>query len=188
MITKSFHSNWIRLPETYSFFFQTDSNYVKLPTLYLLDSIIKNHGKPYKPLFLNNISDIFANVFSVSDKTDRERLLEIRNHWTDILPSQKLYELDKKIYVEYEKTWPFFKKIVQKYETKLTRVVKPKYLKKLEDPIDIVIHNVVCRFETRCKLDLDFISENAWNVDYNPNSGILVMKQKIPYYSTARYD
>ena len=181
-----------------NFYFQTDSNSEKLPTLYLMDSIIKNHGDPYKLLFSNNISDTFASVYSVSDKTSREMLLEVRKHWTNILPLQKLYDLDKKIYEEYENTWPFFQNIVEKPQTKRGRgrpcltkqghsdIPTPKYFGKLKN-VNVIIHNVACIFETRCKLDLDHISENAWNLDYIPGSGKLQMRQKTPYYSLAKY-
>ncbi|OQR79525.1 hypothetical protein BIW11_05677 [Tropilaelaps mercedesae] len=36
---------------------------IKLPTLYLIDSIIKNVGEPYKKLFTENIIKIFLDVF-----------------------------------------------------------------------------------------------------------------------------
>lgn len=39
---------------------QADS---KLPVLYLIDSIIKNIGQPYIPLFVKNIENIFASTF-----------------------------------------------------------------------------------------------------------------------------
>jgi hypothetical protein len=39
---------------------QADS---KLPVLYLIDSIIKNIGQPYIPLFVKNIEKIFASTF-----------------------------------------------------------------------------------------------------------------------------
>lgn len=39
---------------------QADS---KLPVLYLIDSVIKNIGQPYIPLFVKNIEKIFASTF-----------------------------------------------------------------------------------------------------------------------------
>lgn len=40
---------------------QADS---KLPVLYLIDSVIKNIGQPYIPLFVQNIEKLFANTFN----------------------------------------------------------------------------------------------------------------------------
>lgn len=39
---------------------QADS---KLPVLYLIDSVIKNFGQPYIPLFSQNIVKLFASTF-----------------------------------------------------------------------------------------------------------------------------
>jgi len=39
---------------------QADS---KLPVLYLIDSVMKNIGQPYTPLFVQNIEKLFASTF-----------------------------------------------------------------------------------------------------------------------------
>lgn len=36
---------------------------IKLPVLYLIDSVIKNIGPPYIPLFVQNIEKLFASTF-----------------------------------------------------------------------------------------------------------------------------
>lgn len=78
---------------------------VKLPTLYLLDSIIKNHGDPYRPLFSKNLTSTFTTVFTKSNEKIRAALFKLRNTWTPIFPAAKLYQLDMAV-KKLDPAWP----------------------------------------------------------------------------------
>lgn len=51
---------------------------MKLPVLYLIDSIVKNVGKQYKTLFSVNIVNLFCGVF------EKVRLLVLQDLITEI--------------------------------------------------------------------------------------------------------
>eukprot|EP00092_Neocalanus_flemingeri_P047972 GFUD01054570.1.p1 GENE.GFUD01054570.1~~GFUD01054570.1.p1 ORF type:complete len:262 (-),score=84.30 GFUD01054570.1:79-864(-) len=91
-----------------------------LPLMYLIDSICKNHGGPYKELFQQNLVSNFAYIFqqvnekalSKKDKTKatqvRGLLYKLRLTWGDryqVFTDQKLYQLDKKIRT-IDPAWP----------------------------------------------------------------------------------
>ena len=82
---------------------------MKLPTLYLLDSIMKNHGDPYKVLFARSIVELFEAVFRRSKEKDRERLFRLRQTWTPILQGSLLYTLDSTI-KKHDPAWPIANK------------------------------------------------------------------------------
>ena len=77
----------------------------KLPHLYLLDSIVKNHSEPYVILFQQNIVTTFALVFANSSYDDRKALLKLRNTWNNLFTFTKLNQLDKKIKT-LDPAWP----------------------------------------------------------------------------------
>jgi pre-mRNA cleavage complex 2 protein Pcf11 len=70
-----------------------------------MDSIIKNHGDPYKPLFMPNLATTFACVFARSNEKDRSSLFKLRSTWTPIFPSERLYALDLKVQT-IDPAWP----------------------------------------------------------------------------------
>jgi len=91
-----------------------------LPLMYLIDSICKNHGGPYKELFQQNLVSNFAYIFqqvnekslTKKDKTKatqvRGLLYKLRLTWGDryqVFTDQKLYQLDKKIRT-IDPAWP----------------------------------------------------------------------------------
>jgi len=77
----------------------------KLPQLYLLDSIIKNHQDPYVVLFQQNIVSVFASVFRVSREKVREQLFKLRGTWNQFFAHQKLNQLDRRVR-ELDPAWP----------------------------------------------------------------------------------
>lgn len=104
---------------------------VKLPILYLIDSIVKNVDKSYKQLFAQNIVNMFCGVFEkvnlvskvqkvnlkplsfqVNEKV-REKMYSLRQTWNDVFPQTKLYALDVKVNV-MDNNWPITAKIVPK--------------------------------------------------------------------------
>ena len=68
----------------------------KLPALYLVDSIIKNHGNPYNALFSRDrvVNKMFVHVFSRVKEKTREALFKLRGTWTPLFPNELLYALD----------------------------------------------------------------------------------------------
>ena len=91
----------------------------KLPLLYLLDSILKNHTRPYHDLLQQNIVSIFAHVFQNVPREQAEKvrtsLYKLRLTWTDNYFSQtRLNQIDRKIQT-LDPNWPIIpsKKAVQ---------------------------------------------------------------------------
>jgi len=79
-----------------------------LPLMYLIDSICKNHGGPYKELFQQNLVSNFAFIFQQANEKVRSLLYKLRLTWGDryqVFTDQKLYQLDKKIKT-FDPAWP----------------------------------------------------------------------------------
>ncbi|CAG9808277.1 unnamed protein product [Chironomus riparius] len=99
---------------------------VKLPILYLIDSIVKNVGDKYKQLFAQNIVNIFCGVFEKVNEKVREKMFNLRQTWNDVFPQTKLYALDVKVNV-MDSNWPITAKVVPK-----SVHVNPNFLKNSE--------------------------------------------------------
>lgn len=98
----------------------------KLPLLYLLDSILKNHTRPYHELLQQNIVSIFAHVFHNVPRDQAEKvrtaLYKLRLTWTDNYFSlTKLNQLDRKIQA-LDPQWPI---IPSKKATPAEKNIKP---------------------------------------------------------------
>jgi len=60
-----------------------------LPLMYLIDSICKNHGSPYKEMFNHNLVSNFSYIFQqVSEKVILKRQLLIEDHLKILVPTQ----------------------------------------------------------------------------------------------------
>ncbi|XP_050071761.1 uncharacterized protein LOC126559634 [Anopheles maculipalpis] len=70
---------------------------VKLPILYLVDSIVKNVGKQYQTLFSQVIVNMFCGVFQTVNEKIREKMFSLRQTWNEVFQQSKLYTLDVKI-------------------------------------------------------------------------------------------
>uniref|UniRef100_A0A0K2T6I2 CID domain-containing protein n=1 Tax=Lepeophtheirus salmonis TaxID=72036 RepID=A0A0K2T6I2_LEPSM len=77
----------------------------KLPALYLMDSIVKNHQTPYRDLFQQNIVSTFASVFITAPEKVRSLMYRLRNTWNDIFTPTKMFQLDKKVKT-MDPAWP----------------------------------------------------------------------------------
>ncbi|GJQ08772.1 hypothetical protein GpartN1_g563.t1 [Galdieria partita] len=53
----------------------------KLPTLYLLDSIVKNVGEPYRSLFEKNLQITFLSAFRAVPKAVRQSMMRLLETW-----------------------------------------------------------------------------------------------------------
>ncbi|KAK9497364.1 hypothetical protein O3M35_004697 [Rhynocoris fuscipes] len=78
---------------------------VKLPVLYLIDSIVKNVGKDYLHFFTQNIVTIFCSVFEKVDERVRSQMFKLRLTWNDIFPQNKLLALDVRVNA-IDPAWP----------------------------------------------------------------------------------
>ncbi|CAL8089630.1 unnamed protein product [Orchesella dallaii] len=78
---------------------------IKLPVLYLIDSIIKNVKKDYVELFTQNIVSTFCGVFEKVDEKTRGLLWKLRGTWSDYFPTKKLYAIDVRCH-QLDPKWP----------------------------------------------------------------------------------
>ena len=82
---------------------------MKLPLLYLVDSLAKEIGDPYKSLFATNIGHSFSIVYQKVRGSKKSSMLELRQSWSNLFPSTDLYALDvlvKSIDPEWPTTAP----------------------------------------------------------------------------------
>nr|CAD7456294.1 unnamed protein product [Timema tahoe] len=70
---------------------------IKLPVLYLVDSIVKNVGAAYTSLFTQNIVSTFCSVFEKVDERTRGQMFKLRQTWNEVFPPKKLYALDVRV-------------------------------------------------------------------------------------------
>nr|CAG4641171.1 EOG090X0CO7 [Eulimnadia texana] len=54
-----------------------------------------------------------------------------------------------------------------------------------EPEIDITINNVVCSFSVRCHLNLKYIAQSGYNVEYRRENGMLTMRLRRPYITAS---
>ncbi|KAF6198443.1 hypothetical protein GE061_008191 [Apolygus lucorum] len=81
------------------------SGEVKLPVLYLIDSIVKNVGQSYTTLFSKNIANTFTHAFEKVDEKARSQMYKLRQTWVSVFPAAKLYILDTKVSA-IDPAWP----------------------------------------------------------------------------------
>ncbi|XP_055840364.1 uncharacterized protein LOC129907897 isoform X2 [Episyrphus balteatus] len=100
---------------------------IKLPILYLIDSIVKNVKNTYIPLFSQCIVNIFCGVFEQVSEKIRERMYTLRQTWNEVFTAQKLYTLDVKVNC-MDRNWPITAKVIKSPSIH----VNPNFLKKNE--------------------------------------------------------
>ncbi|GFT84469.1 pre-mRNA cleavage complex 2 protein Pcf11 [Nephila pilipes] len=67
---------------------------LKLPSLYLVDSIMKNIGGQYITIFSKHMVSLFTSVFAKVDEPTRSALYKLRQTWNEILSKNVLYDVD----------------------------------------------------------------------------------------------
>ncbi|XP_041969984.1 pre-mRNA cleavage complex 2 protein Pcf11 isoform X2 [Aricia agestis] len=97
---------------------------IKLPVLYLVDSIIKNVGGAYTQKFAQSIVNMFTKTFKQVDEKVRSQMFKLRETWHEVLPSTKLYQLDVKVNL-IDPAWP-----IQAHPQQSNIHVNPNFLKK----------------------------------------------------------
>lgn len=83
---------------------------MKLPVLYLMDSIVKNHSEQYKKLFGRNLVDTFVHVFLKSNERTRALLFKLRMTWNDYFLATTLAELDHSV-KKIDPAWPIASRV-----------------------------------------------------------------------------
>ncbi|XP_017892802.1 uncharacterized protein LOC108632624 isoform X2 [Ceratina calcarata] len=78
---------------------------IKLPVLYLIDSIVKNVNGAYLNLFTQNIVNTFCGVFEKVDENTRASMWKLRQTWNDVFPANKLFSLDVRVQ-SIDPAWP----------------------------------------------------------------------------------
>ncbi|KAI5703105.1 hypothetical protein M8J75_007733 [Diaphorina citri] len=78
---------------------------VKLPVLYLIDSIVKNLGVRYTQLFKKNIASLFCGVFEKVDEKVRANMFKLRTTWDGVFPEECLNQLDIGVN-QIDRAWP----------------------------------------------------------------------------------
>ncbi|XP_020280817.1 uncharacterized protein LOC109853274 isoform X2 [Pseudomyrmex gracilis] len=78
---------------------------IKLPVLYLIDSIVKNVNGDYLNLFTQNIVNTFCGVFEKVDENTRACMWKLRQTWNDVFPPKKLFSLDVRVQ-SIDPAWP----------------------------------------------------------------------------------
>ncbi|XP_014218936.1 uncharacterized protein LOC106647177 isoform X2 [Copidosoma floridanum] len=86
------------------------SSEIKLPVLYLIDSIIKNVNKAYLRLFAKNIVNMFCHVFEKGNENTRMGMWKVRTTWNEVFPAKKLYALDVRVQ-KIDPAWPITSKL-----------------------------------------------------------------------------
>merc|ERR1711934_553225 len=79
-----------------------------LPLMYLIDSICKNHGSPYKEMFNTNLVSNFAHIFQQVSEKVRSLLYKLRLTWGgsyQVFTPTVLHQLDVKI-KKIDPAWP----------------------------------------------------------------------------------
>ncbi|CAH0397606.1 unnamed protein product [Chilo suppressalis] len=97
---------------------------IKLPVLYLVDSIIKNVGGAYTQKFSQSIVNMFTRTFKQVDEKVRSQMFKLRETWHDVFPATKLYQLDVKVNL-IDPAWP-----IQAQPQQSNIHVNPNFLKK----------------------------------------------------------
>ncbi|XP_023724506.1 pre-mRNA cleavage complex 2 protein Pcf11-like [Cryptotermes secundus] len=78
---------------------------IKLPVLYLIDSILKNVGDVYTSLFTQNFVSAFCGVFEKGDKETRSQMFTLRKTWKKVSPPEKLHAVDVRVNA-VDPAWP----------------------------------------------------------------------------------
>lgn len=102
---------------------------IKLPVMYLIDSIVKNVGRQYLNLFTQSIVSNFCTVFEKVDEKTRMQLFKLRQTWNGIFPNKKLYAIDARVNA-IDPAWP----ITADKPPQQTIHVNPKFFENKQSP------------------------------------------------------
>ena len=80
-----------------------------MPIAYLIDSIVKNLGDPYRAIFQQHLIKDFLFIFDNSKDDMKSKLYKLRLTWDPYYSLIKLYELDDTIQKTRDANWPIKK-------------------------------------------------------------------------------
>ena len=110
-----------------------------LPLMYLIDSICKNQGSPYKEMFNHNLVFNFAFIFKHVCKEVRSLLYELRSTWEgshQVFPPIVLHQLDLRM-SKIDPAWP----VTYPKPTSSAPVPFDRSASKSKTPINPAIHS-----------------------------------------------
>lgn len=124
----------------------------KLPSLYLLDSILKNIGGEYVNIISMCIVEIFCHVFeSAKDERNRMSLFKLRKTWAQYIPTKTLNELDVRSN-KADPNWPIMSSVEtsQVNQAQQNKIhVNPKFLQASEITQNVSLTNNVANSKNR---------------------------------------
>lgn len=71
--------------------------HLKLPLVYLMDSILKNVGGIYIEQFSTNLVQTFMTTYDCCDPAVREKLLRVLGTWPSVFPAEILQEIHRRL-------------------------------------------------------------------------------------------
>ncbi|KAF0993285.1 hypothetical protein HZS_3042, partial [Henneguya salminicola] len=80
-------------------------NEVQLPYLYLIDSLIKNIGEPYRSLLFPMIHDVFVYIFYMANYQTKAALFKLFISWLKVIPKDILQKINHNI-KNCDPLWP----------------------------------------------------------------------------------
>ncbi|XP_026284259.1 uncharacterized protein LOC113210459 isoform X1 [Frankliniella occidentalis] len=101
---------------------------VKLPILYLIDSIVKNVATKYIDLFSSIIREKFPKIYEEADETMRQSMFKLRQTWDGIFSCKELCDIDVEIH-SFDSAWLLKGESLDAFKNKTCKILlNPSFL------------------------------------------------------------